>query len=94
MYMEDLDLCYRFAEAGWLTWYEPSVTVVHVKHGTSGRWRSPRLVYAFHYGMYRFYRTHYAPSRGPLVNGAVYGGIAMKLGASVVRSSVARLIAR
>ena len=25
MYMEDLDLCYRFAEARWTTWYEPSV---------------------------------------------------------------------
>ena len=24
MYMEDLDLCYRFREAGWSTWYEPS----------------------------------------------------------------------
>ena len=33
MYMEDLDLCYRFAQAGWVTWYEPSVTVVHVKAG-------------------------------------------------------------
>ena len=33
MYMEDLDLCYRFAQAGWVTWYEPSATVVHVKAG-------------------------------------------------------------
>ena len=33
MYMEDLDLCYRFAEAGWVTWYEPSATVIHVKAG-------------------------------------------------------------
>ena len=41
MYMEDLDLCYRFAEAGWTTWYEPSVSVLHVKGGSSGRYRSP-----------------------------------------------------
>ena len=54
MYMEDLDLCYRFAEAGWVTWYEPSVTVMHVKAGTSGTVRAPRLNYAFHYGMYPF----------------------------------------
>ena len=40
MYMEDLDLCYRFAEEGWVTWYEPSATVVHVKAGTSGPVRS------------------------------------------------------
>ena len=42
MYMEDLDLCYRFAEAGWVTWYEPSATVIHVKAGTSGPVRSPQ----------------------------------------------------
>ena len=33
MYMEDLDLCYRFREAGWSTWYEPSVVASHVKGG-------------------------------------------------------------
>src|SRR5919201_641940 len=60
MYMEDLDLCFRFQQAGWLTWYEPSVIVHHVKGGTTGPLRGPRLNYAFHYGMYRFYRKHYA----------------------------------
>lgn len=58
MYMEDLDLCYRFKQAGWTTWYEPSVTAVHVKHGSAGLRRSPRLELAFHYGMYRFCRKH------------------------------------
>lgn len=33
MYMEDLDLCYRFAEADWTVWFEPEVTVIHVKAG-------------------------------------------------------------
>ena len=74
MYMEDLDLCYRFAEAGWVTWYEPSVTVRHLKAGTSGKHRSPRLNYAFHYGMLRFYRATTRPSRNPLLNAAVYAG--------------------
>jgi N-acetylglucosaminyl-diphospho-decaprenol L-rhamnosyltransferase len=94
MYMEDLDLCYRFAEAGSVTWYEPSVTVVHVKAGTSGRHRNLRLTYAFHYGMFRFYRAHYAARRSPLLNAAVYTGIAAKLVVSAVRSSVARGLAR
>ena len=39
MYMEDLDLCYRFKQAGWTIWYEPSATVVHIKAGTS--WQAP-----------------------------------------------------
>jgi GT2 family glycosyltransferase len=84
MYMEDLDLCYRFAEAGWLTWYEPSVTVIHIKWGTSGRLRAPRLNYAFHYGMFRFYRTHYA---------GVYGGIVAKLCVSLVTTAARRRLA-
>jgi GT2 family glycosyltransferase len=88
MYMEDLDLCYRFAEAGWVTWYEPSATVVHVKAGSSGPVRSPKLNYAFHFGMFRFYRKHYAPTRNRLVNMVVYGGIAVKLVVSVVRNAL------
>jgi N-acetylglucosaminyl-diphospho-decaprenol L-rhamnosyltransferase len=93
MYMEDLDLCYRAAQAGWITWYEPSVAAVHVKAGTSGRHRRLRLNYAFHYGMYRYYRTHLAPSRGRLFNGTVYCGIGIKFLAAATRSGLARLLA-
>jgi N-acetylglucosaminyl-diphospho-decaprenol L-rhamnosyltransferase len=88
MYMEDLDLCYRFARAGWVTWYEPTVTVTHVKAGTSGSLRSLRLNYAFHYGMYRFYRKHYARHRGRLTNALIYCGIALKLAASLLRNAI------
>jgi N-acetylglucosaminyl-diphospho-decaprenol L-rhamnosyltransferase len=94
MYMEDLDLCYRFAQAGWTTWYEPAVKVIHVKAGTSGKNRKPRLNYAFHYGMYRFYRKHYAKNDNILLRGAVYAGIAGKLGISIVRSAVRRRLRR
>jgi hypothetical protein len=94
MYMEDLDLCYRFAEAGWLTWYEPSVETMHVKGGSSGRARGWRLNYAFHYGMFRFYRKHYAASRPLALNALVYAGIALKLLVSALRSSLRRLAAR
>jgi N-acetylglucosaminyl-diphospho-decaprenol L-rhamnosyltransferase len=90
MYMEDLDLCYRFARAGLITWYEPSVTVHHVKHGSSGKWRTPRLNYAFHYGMLRFYRKHYAHERNPLVNATIYVGIGAKLCVSLARSAAKR----
>jgi N-acetylglucosaminyl-diphospho-decaprenol L-rhamnosyltransferase len=78
MYMEDLDLLYRLKEAGWVTWYEPAALALHVKRGTTAGLRSPRLVWAFHYGMFRFYRTHYAPTRTAPVNSAVYGGIAAR----------------
>ena len=94
MYMEDLDLCYRLAGAGWTTWYEPVVAVVHVKGGTTGPDRALRLNAAFHYGMYRFYRKHYAAQRSPLLNLAVYCGIAVKLALSALRSSAHRMLRR
>ena len=93
MYMEDLDLCYRFAQAGWLTWYEPNVSATHVKGGSSGKRRSFRLNRAFHYGMYRFYRRHYAGGRAPAVNGTVYAGIATKFVVSAARAIVAGTVA-
>ena len=93
MYMEDLDLCYRFKQRGWVVWYEPSATVIHVKAGTSGRHRTWRLNYAFHYGMYRFYRAHYAASAPLSERAAVYAGIAAKLFLSAARSAIARSVA-
>jgi N-acetylglucosaminyl-diphospho-decaprenol L-rhamnosyltransferase len=83
MYMEDLDLCYRFAQAGWTTWYEPGVKTLHVKGATWPRARSVRLTIAFHYGMYRFYRKHYAGRRA--VDAAIVAGIGVKLAAALAR---------
>jgi GT2 family glycosyltransferase len=90
--MEDLDLCYRFKRAGWIVWYEPSVTVVHAKAGTSGKYRKPRINYAFHYGMFRFYRKHYSSEHSRAMNSLVYGGIASKLAVSLTRAAVNRRI--
>jgi N-acetylglucosaminyl-diphospho-decaprenol L-rhamnosyltransferase len=86
MYMEDLDLSYRLAQAGWTSWYEPAAVVEHVKGGTTAGGRSPRLVWAFHHGMFRFYRKHYAAERSWAVNVVVYTGIALKLAGSLAAS--------
>ncbi len=90
MYMEDLDLCYRLEQARFVTWYEPAAEALHLKHGTSGALRSPRLVWAFHYGMFRFYRLHYAPQRSPALSALVYVGIATRALATLLVSVVAR----
>ncbi|MGZ4387273.1 MAG: glycosyltransferase family 2 protein [Gaiellaceae bacterium] len=94
MFMEDLDLCYRFRQAGWVTWYEPSATVLHVKGGSGDRRASPKLLCAFHYGMLRFYRKHYAAERSFLLNGLVYAGIGAKLALALAWTAPARLLAR
>ena len=83
LYMEDLDWCRRFWNAGWRVFYEPAGVALHVKGGTSGGRRAPRQEIAFHRGMGRFYRRFDAPRSNPLLNLAVYAGIGAKLAVSL-----------
>jgi N-acetylglucosaminyl-diphospho-decaprenol L-rhamnosyltransferase len=82
LYMEDLDWCHRFWDAGWKVFYEPAGTALHVKGASSGRRRAPKQEIAFHRGMARFYRRFYAARNNRLLNAAVYAGIAAKLATS------------
>ena len=91
LYMEDLDWCRRFTEAGWKVFYEPAGEALHVKGGSSPARRRPRQEIAFHRGMGRFYRRFDAPGSPGIVNLAVYVGIAAKLAASLLISFVERL---
>jgi N-acetylglucosaminyl-diphospho-decaprenol L-rhamnosyltransferase len=83
LYMEDLDWCHRFWDAGWKVLYEPAGVALHVKGGSSGTRRAPKQEIAFHRGMGRFYRRFDAPAHNPLLNAAVYAGIAAKLATSL-----------
>jgi N-acetylglucosaminyl-diphospho-decaprenol L-rhamnosyltransferase len=83
LYMEDLDWCHRFWDAGWKVFYEPRAVALHVKGGSSARRRAPRQEIAFHRGMGRFYRRFDAPSANPLLSVAVYLGIGAKLTVSL-----------
>jgi N-acetylglucosaminyl-diphospho-decaprenol L-rhamnosyltransferase len=90
LYMEDLDWCHRFWDAGWKVFYEPAGVAIHVKGGSSPRRRGPRQEIAFHRGMGRFYRRFDAPRSNPLLNAAVYAGIGAKLALSLARTALAR----
>ena len=59
MYGEDLDWCLRFWQAGWRVVYRPQASVIHLKGGSSGRLRNPRVSKAFHHAMLLFYDKHY-----------------------------------
>ena len=83
LYMEDLDWCHRFWDAGWKVFYEPAAVALHVKGGSSSKRRAPRQEIAFHRGMGRFYRRFDAPEENPLLNAAVYAGIGAKLAVSL-----------
>lgn len=88
LYMEDLDWCHRFWDAGWKVFYEPAGTALHVKGASSGKRRAPKQEIAFHRGMGRFYRRFDAPQSNPLLNGAVYAGIGAKLAVSLAITAV------
>jgi N-acetylglucosaminyl-diphospho-decaprenol L-rhamnosyltransferase len=83
LYMEDLDWCHRFWDAGWKVFYEPRARALHVKGGSSAKRRAPKQEIAFHRGMGRFYRRFDAPTSNPLLNAAVYLGIGAKLAVSL-----------
>jgi N-acetylglucosaminyl-diphospho-decaprenol L-rhamnosyltransferase len=83
LYMEDLDWCHRFWDAGWKVFYEPAAVALHVKGGSSAARRAPRQEIAFHRGMGRFYRRFDAPEHNPALNLAVYAGIGAKLAMSL-----------
>jgi N-acetylglucosaminyl-diphospho-decaprenol L-rhamnosyltransferase len=90
LYMEDLDWCHRFWDAGWKVFYEPAGVALHVKGGSSPSRRAPRQEIAFHRGMGRFYRRFDAPRSNPLLNAAVYAGIGAKLALSLARTKLSR----
>ena len=90
LYMEDLDWCHRFWDAGWKVFYEPAGVVLHVKGGSSGKRRRPKQEIAFHRGMARFYRRFDAAEHNPLLNAAVYAGIGAKLGVSLAIGAAKR----
>jgi GT2 family glycosyltransferase len=90
LYMEDLDWCHRFWDAGWKVFYEPAAVALHVKGGSSPGRRAPRQEIAFHRGMGRFYRRFDAPREGLALNLAVYLGIGVKLAFSLLRTMLGR----
>ncbi len=58
MYGEDLDWAYRIKATGWKVYYNPAVTVLHVKRAASRH--SPRARVEFYRAMDIFYRKHYS----------------------------------
>lgn len=93
-YGEDLDWCYRFKQSGWKVWYEGTITVVHVKGGTTlartgGTHRRLALNFAFHHAMGRFYRKFHA-GHDPVVDAGVYVALWAKFLVSASRSAFAR----
>ncbi|MCC7353342.1 MAG: glycosyltransferase family 2 protein [Anaerolineae bacterium] len=57
MYTEEVDLCYRLAQAGWQCWWVPEAKVIH--HGeASSRQVAQRMYLALYRSKIQFYRKY------------------------------------
>ncbi|HUS13733.1 MAG TPA: glycosyltransferase family 2 protein [Chloroflexia bacterium] len=77
MYGEDLDLAYRLKTRGWHVFYNPAVTVLHIK-GASSRKRSSAAIREFYRAMHVFYTKHYAARYGRAISTLVRLGIGLR----------------
>jgi GT2 family glycosyltransferase len=87
MYGEDLDLAYRIKARGWKVYYNPVVTVLHVK-GASSRKQSTRSIREFYRAMHIFYSKHYARRYGMAVSALVRVGITLREGLALAQNAL------
>jgi N-acetylglucosaminyl-diphospho-decaprenol L-rhamnosyltransferase len=78
MYGEDLDWAYRITQAGWKVYYNPAITVLHVKRAASRH--SRRAAREFYRAMRIFYDKHYAGSTPLWLHCLVLTGINLRAG--------------
>jgi N-acetylglucosaminyl-diphospho-decaprenol L-rhamnosyltransferase len=75
MYGEDLDWAYQIKANGWKVFYNPAVTVTHVKRAASRK--SPKAQIEFYRAMDIFYRKYYASSTPFWLHAMVVMGISL-----------------
>jgi hypothetical protein len=76
MYGEDLDWAYRIKAAGWKVYYNPAVTVLHVKRAASRH--SSRAQIEFYRAMNIFYQKHYAAQTSWWLHTLIVSAIALR----------------
>jgi len=77
MYGEDLDWAYRIKAAGWKIYYNPSVTVLHIKKASTRQ--NPRAQVEFYRAMDIFYKKHFAAQTPWWLHGLIVGAVSARL---------------
>lgn len=75
---EDLDWAFRIKKAGWTVWYNPAVTVLHMKR--AAKKKSKRAQWEFYRAMLIFYRKHYRATTPLWLHSLILTGLAVKGG--------------
>jgi len=83
MYGEDLDWAYRIKAAGWKAYYNPAVTVLHVKRAASRH--SARAQVEFWRAMLLFYRKHYRQQTAWPLHALIVTSLQLRLGLERLR---------
>jgi GT2 family glycosyltransferase len=77
MYGEDLDWAYRIKDAGWKIYYNPNVTVLHVKRASTRQ--NPRAQVEFYRAMDIFYRKHFAAQTPWWLHSLIISAVSLRL---------------
>ena len=83
MYMEDVDLCWRWREAGWGVAFEPSATITHLQ-GYSAERRAYRMIVEHHRSLWQFLRRT-TSGRSRLLLPLMSLGLAIRLGMALLQ---------
>jgi GT2 family glycosyltransferase len=90
MYGEDLDWAYQIKRNSWKIYYNPAVTVKHVKRASSRR--SPRAQIEFYRAMDIFYKKFYADQTPFWLHSLVITGINLRWRLTQLRYAVLGLL--
>ena len=90
MYGEDLDWAYQIKRNDWKIYYNPAVTVKHVKRASSRR--SPRAQIEFYRAMDIFYRKFYAEQTPFWLHSLIITGINLRWRLTQVKYAILRLL--
>ncbi len=74
MYGEDLDWAKRIKDCGWQVWYNPAVTVLHIKGAASQHSYQARV--EFYRALILFYEKHYKDTTPFWLDWSIRGGVA------------------
>lgn len=78
MYMEETDLCYRAALAGWETHFTPAAEIVHTGGVSTDRVRAQMRI-RYYRSLLHYYRLHGTRAQVRLMYAILRGGAAVKL---------------
>lgn len=76
MYVEEVDLSYRFSEAGWEIWYLPKWSIIHFGSMTVGSGNA--VVWEFE-SIRHFFKKHYPSWQGPMLSFILATGAILRI---------------